>query len=75
MTIEEFYKLINESKTKDSKPPLEVMPKHIYKIHRVQELTRALNDYANSDLLINYYDLMIQWSNELIERLETLKKY
>ena len=57
------------------KPPLGIMPKHIYEIQRVKEITRALHEYAESDYLINYYDLMIQWSNELIERLKTLKEY
>lgn len=59
----------------NQKPPLGITPKYIYEIHRVQEICRALNDYAQSDLLINYYDLMLEWTDELKEKLDSLKKY
>jgi len=35
-----------EQNKKQSKPPLEITPKHIYEIQRVQDICRALYEYS-----------------------------
>jgi hypothetical protein len=56
---------------KQPKPPLGVMPKHIYELQRVKELCRAL--YERSIFEEVDYELMIKWSDELNDRLYNLK--
>jgi hypothetical protein len=53
------------------KLPLGVMPKRVYNEKRVQELTRALNDYANYNIKANK-ELMLEWTKELTELLERM---
>ena len=54
------------------KLPLGVMPKNIYELKRVKDLSRALYEYSNYHTEGNY-DLMIKWAEELVERLSDLK--
>lgn len=53
------------------KPPLGVTPEYIYEEKRIRELTRAINDYSNFNIK-NNKDILIQWSKELIKRLENI---
>lgn len=62
-----------------NKPPLGIMPKNIFELFRVQDISRALYEYIcedKNDVEIQNikYDLLIEWSKELTERLETLQK-
>ena len=54
-----------------NKPPLGVMPKNIYELKRVHEISRALFEYSYHTE--ENYDLMIKWAEELVERLSNLK--
>jgi len=56
------------------KPPLGVMPKEIYEITRIQDITRALYDYAYDEEIMKHLDPMIKWSKELSDRLNLLKQ-
>jgi len=56
-----------------NKPPLGIMPKHIYELQRVQDICRALHEYSCYEQSINNYELMIKWTEELNERLSHLK--
>lgn len=56
---------------KQSKPPLGVMPKQIYELQRIQDLCRALYEYSHYD--DSNLESMIKWSEELTDRLKTLK--
>ena len=49
------------------------MPKHIYELQRVQDICRALQEYSCYENSIHNYELMIEWSEELVERLSNLK--
>ena len=69
--IKEKYKDVKPKQK--PKPPLGVTPKNIFEMIRVQDLTRALQDYAHNDTSINNYELMLGWAEELVERLEDLK--
>ncbi|NLD49891.1 MAG: hypothetical protein GX660_22335 [Clostridiaceae bacterium] len=51
--------------------PLGVMPKRLHYEKRIQELTRALNDYANYNIKANK-ELMLEWTKELTELLERM---
>jgi hypothetical protein len=48
-----------------SKPPLGVIPQKIWKEHRIQELTRAIYEYAS----LGNYILIMPWVEELRELL------
>jgi hypothetical protein len=48
-----------------SKPPLGVIPQKIWKEHRIQELTRAIYEYAS----VGNYILIMPWVEELRELL------
>ena len=64
----------NDNKNKKQpKPPLGIMPKHIYELQRVQDICRALQEYSCYENSIHNYELMIEWSEELVERLSNLK--
>jgi len=67
--------MLNKFKENDNmnKSPLGIMPKHIYEIQRVQDICRALQEYSCYDQSINNCELMIDWSEELNERLNHLK--
>lgn len=51
------------------KPPLGVMPRWLHNEKRIQDLTRALNDYAIHSIKDNKA-LMLEWTKELTELLE-----
>ena len=53
------------------KPPLGVTPKYIFEIQRIQNLTRALYEYAHFNPSDMNYSSMLDWTKELFERLET----
>jgi hypothetical protein len=55
-----------------NKPPLGIMRKNIFEKMRVQDISRAIHEYLYEDQI--KYDLLIEWSKELTERLETLQK-
>jgi hypothetical protein len=57
------------------KPPLGVIPKEIYDIKRIQELCRALLEYSTYSTSMEEDDInyMIDWCNELCERLVDYK--
>jgi hypothetical protein len=62
-----------------NKPLLEIMPKYIFELLRAQGISRAIYEYIcqdKNDTLIQdiKYDLLIEWSKELTERFENLKK-
>lgn len=50
------------------KPPLGVMPARIWRIKRIQDITRAINEYAESE----NPSTAIQWCNELKQLLTEL---
>jgi hypothetical protein len=52
------------------KPPLEVTPRDIYELQRIQELTRALYDYSRYEELD--LELMLKWADELDDRIFNL---
>lgn len=56
-----------------NKPPLGVVPKYIYELKRIQEICRALYEYSYYKNSIHNYKLMIEWSEELTDRLNNLK--
>jgi len=58
---------------KQCKPPLGITPKHIYELQRIQEITRALHEYSRYVNSIYSCELMLNWSEELNERLSHLK--
>jgi hypothetical protein len=60
----------NEEHSYHPKPPLGVMPRDIYELQRVQELTRALYDYSRYEELD--LELMLKWADELDDRLFNL---
>ena len=62
-----------EQNKKQPKPPLGITPKHIYELQRIQEITRALYEYSRYVNSIYSCELMINWSEELNERLNHLK--
>ena len=66
---DEFFK----QNKKQPKPPLGIMPKHIYEIQRVQDICRVLHEYSCYEVSIHNYELMLDWSEELNERLNHLK--
>ena len=55
----------------NTKPPLGIMSKKFYELQRAQDICKALYDYIHYEK--PNYELMIEWSNELIDRLYTLK--
>lgn len=55
-----------------AKPPLGVSPKYIYELQRIQNLSRAIHEYAFHEKSEKNYKLMLEWSNELTERIESL---
>lgn len=59
-------KPLNESIVK---PPLGVMPKWLHTEKRIQDLTRALNDYAIHGIKDNKA-LMLEWAKELTDLLK-----
>lgn len=59
---------------KQPKPPLGVMPKKIFETQRICELTRALYEYAYFQPEDIKYDSMLNWAEELVERLRTQSK-
>ena len=81
LTLEEAYKGLNEYAEfyyeidiqKQPKPPLGITPKHIYELQRVQDICRALHEYSRYVNSIYSCELMINWSEELNERLSHLK--
>lgn len=61
-----------EKHTVKSKPPLGVISKDIYEYKRIQDLTRAIHEYI--DFGSRDYDLLIEWTDELLDRLYELKE-
>lgn len=55
--------------TDNLRPPLGVMPKWLCNEKRIQEITRALNEYANFDIPGNKKS-MLEWAKELVKLLE-----
>jgi hypothetical protein len=67
--------LSNKLELERVKPPLGVVPKKFYEYDRIQELSRAIHEYTyyysgKPDLKI---DLLIKWTEELLERLYQYK--
>ena len=54
------------------KPPIRVMPKNLYEHKRIQDLCRALYDYAY--FYSDKHSIMLEWCREIIERVENIKK-
>lgn len=57
------------------KPPIGIMPKQVYEIQRVKDISRALYEYSQTDYLVDNkdnFDLFIDWTEELQERLGNL---
>ena len=55
------------------KPPLGVTPRIIFEEMRMQDLCRALYEYSSYDLKLEHYESMIDWAEELLDRLYNLK--
>ena len=53
---------------KEPKPPIGVMPEVLHEEIRMQELSRAINDYMNFNAIKNI-NVLRQWTKELDERL------
>lgn len=56
-----------------SKPPIGICPEYIYELTRVQDICRALYEYSRYEDSIENYNRMLEWTNELRNRLEILK--
>ena len=61
-----------EQNKKQPKPP-GITPKHIYELQRVQDICRALHEYSRYINSTYSCELMLNWSEELTERLSHLK--
>ena len=69
----ELFAEYHKNKENINKSPLGITPKHIYELQRVQDICRALQEYSCYEVSIHNYELMIKWSEELVERLGNLK--
>jgi hypothetical protein len=65
------YKIVEIIRNTYSKPLLGIMPKEFYELQRAQDICRVLYEYINYEDI--KYDLMIEWANELINKLYALK--
>ena len=72
-TLDKYYEQNKKQPKPQPKPPLGITPKHIYELQRIQEITRALHEYSRYVNSIYSCELMINWSEELNERLNHLK--
>lgn len=57
------------------KPPIGVMPEHIFEIKRCIELSRAIFEYLDFKQDKHTFELADVWVNELKTRINKIKEY